>query len=78
MQNNFSNFGGWLGRWVETEAVQKGPSNNLYSGDPKTGHVRFSNGHLCQVFKWCPVFEWFTSLDHFIDKHNFLFIYQMV
>ena len=29
-----------------------------YSGDPKSGCVRISNGQPCPVFLWRPDFEW--------------------
>ena len=29
-----------------------------YSGDPKTGHIRILNGRPCPVFEWCSDFGW--------------------
>ena len=29
-----------------------------YSGDPKTGHVRISNGQPCPDFEWRSDFKW--------------------
>ena len=37
-----------------------------YSGDPKSGRVRISNGRPCPVFEWRPDFEWQIRLDHYI------------
>ena len=35
-----------------------GLSSVHYSGDPKSGRVRISNGRPCPVFEWDPDFEW--------------------
>ena len=46
----------------------------LVSGDPKTGHVRFSNGRPCPDFKWCSDFKWLAIFrqigSHFVIYHS--------
>ena len=36
-----------------------------YSGDPKSGRVRISNGRPCPVFKWRPDFDWDSKSRRF-------------
>ena len=36
------------------------PKRTMCSGDPRTGHVQFSNGRPCPDFKWCSDFEWLS------------------
>ena len=46
------------------------PTKLVYSGDPKTGHVRFLNGRPCLDFAWQSEFKWFwQNGSHFVQNH---------